>query len=338
MWGWLKQVVQWQLLYNVNRIWKTRHGRVEDRPLVFGKYRKVFVIGINHAYAGFFAYFTFVINQLRYCELHNYYPVVYFGEYSGNGKNVYHDRTRGDNMWEYYFEPVSEYSYSDVCEMIKNPDDELNEEDLTRLGVDDLWYLHQFNPNSIYAYTYGFYKYKRRFDRRWFERQRRSAHYFIEKYIRVRKEIMREIDDLYDKHMKGYRVLGIHMRGTDKGRVDGPGRTMKIVKPNTYIKEIDRYIQSYPSCKIFVATDQVQWLTMLKQTYGNRLIALDAQRSDDKRPVFKREGDNFNKGLEVLTDCILLSRCQYLLKCTSHVGEAALWFNPNLESLDLNYI
>src|SRR5262245_976569 len=41
------------------------------------KYDKVLICKINHRNAGFFAYLTFVFNQLVYCEKHNYLPVIY---------------------------------------------------------------------------------------------------------------------------------------------------------------------------------------------------------------------------------------------------------------------
>ena len=38
----------------------------------------------------------------------------------------------------------------------------------------------------------------------------------------------------------------------------------------------------------------------------------------------------------MLIDCLLLSRTNYLLKCTSAVGEFAFYFNPRLTGTDLN--
>jgi hypothetical protein len=47
--------------------------------------------------------------------------------------------------------------------------------------------------------------------------------------------------------------------------------------------------------------------------------------------------NGYRLGKDVLIEAQLLSRCQYFLKCTSTVGEAVLWFNPDLEHVDLNY-
>jgi hypothetical protein len=42
----------------------------------------------------------------------------------------------------------------------------------------------------------------------------------------------------------------------------------------------------------------------------------------------------FKKGEDVLLDILLLSRCDYLFKSVSAVGEYAMWFNPSLECTD----
>ena len=49
------------------------------------------------------------------------------------------------------------------------------------------------------------------------------------------------------------------------------------------------------------------------------------------------QGNYYTKGEDVLIDCLLLSKCDFLLKCTSAVGEYALYFNPQLRCIDLNH-
>jgi len=50
--------------------------------------------------------------------------------------------------------------------------------------------------------------------------------------------------------------------------------------------------------------------------------------------------DNYRKGEDVLIDTLLLSRVDFLLKCSSSVGEFAIYFNPALSqrSIDLQYL
>jgi len=44
----------------------------------------------------------------------------------------------------------------------------------------------------------------------------------------------------------------------------------------------------------------------------------------------------YRKGEDVLIDCLLLSRCHELLKCTSAVGEFATYFNRQILCKDMN--
>src|SRR5471030_1087190 len=64
---------------------------------------------------GMGANFHWILQNLQYCEVRNYIPVIYWG------KNSYYYDINGlngetGNTWEYYFEPVSDllYEHGDV--------------------------------------------------------------------------------------------------------------------------------------------------------------------------------------------------------------------------------
>jgi hypothetical protein len=302
------------------------------------------IITINHHNAGFFAYLTFVFNQLIYCEKHNYYPVVYFGRRAGPaGINAYYDPRYGGNMWDYYFEPVAGLTYDDVRSMIRNGQSKLKKEDVLELNVEELKYLHIREPDSVYAFPYGIYYSVPKDDVEWYKAQRARANRLIKKYIRIKKHIQDEIADFYQRHMKDAFIIGAHVRGTDKntpGYADAgrnPG-TMRIIEPVSYFDRIDPLLKQHRECKILVATDQVQYLDSFRSRYGDRIISYDSLRSKSRRNVFQKyDFCGYRKGKDVLIESQLLSRCQYFLKCSSAVGEAALWFNPKLDYTDMNY-
>lgn len=342
---WTGWSFRWHVLYRAKRAarqmseaMKRFRAAGRRRRLVFGAYDKILVIKINHPHAGFFAYFIFALNQLRYCERHNFFPVVYFGEKSGPGDNAYFDQQHGANMWDYYFEPVAGLSYADVQGMVNDPQSGLCQSDLMELTSEDLWYLHLFDPASIYGYTYGRYRHKQEYDADWYEAQRFKARDCVEKYVRIKEPIRRIVEEFYDANMVGRTVLGVHMRGTDKGVAVASSNVQRIVGPDAYIEEIDRYLSDHPRCRIFLATDQTQFLEMMTQRYGDRLLYRDAKRSSTALNPFQvRDGEGYRKGEEALVDCLLLSKCDFLLKCTSHLSETAMYFNPDLKCLDLNY-
>ena len=119
--------------------------------------QKFLIITINHSGAGFFAYVNFALNQLVYAERHNFWPVVYFGPKSGDGLNAYYDAHVGENMWDYYFEPVSTLTYANIEKMIADPNDPLTSDGLTWLSTGELWQIHEAEPCSVYPYPHGIY-------------------------------------------------------------------------------------------------------------------------------------------------------------------------------------
>ncbi len=303
-----------------------------------GGFEKVLVIRINHSYAGFFAYVTFAINQLLYAERMGYFPVVYFGPDSTDGPNAFHDPARGDNTWDYYFEPVAGLTYDDIRAMVADPEHPLDPDDLVFLTPEEAWYLHLEEPSSVYNYPYGYYQHKADFDREWYEVQRDRAHEVIERYVRVKPELLGEVDAFVEEHYRRP-VLGIHLRGTDKGTAGATPHLMRVIPPSAYFEHVDRYTEEHGECPIFVATDQVQFLEQMRTRYGDRVLALDAIRTKGAFNTFQTPDEkNYVKGREVLLDCLLLSRTDHLLKCTSAVGEYATYFNRDLSDLDVNHI
>ncbi len=300
-------------------------------------HQKILVITINHSNAGLFAYVNFAINQLIYAEKHNLLPVVYFGPRSGNGDNAYYDARYGANMWDYYFEPVAGLTYSDIEERLADTRNLLTSEDLVTLTEQDLWQIHNQEPDSVYPYPHGIYLDTYKDDPDWYAKQRRKAHEIISKYIRVKPHIIEKVDTFAREHFAGNKVIGVHMRGTDKGTARLTPELMKIVKPSEYFSYIDEYTKRHGECKIFVATDQKQFLQQMRSRYGDRVLSRDTVRVSGLRNAFQLAGDGYRKGEEVLIDCLLLSRTDYLLKCTSAVGEFALYLNKDLPSVDLNH-
>ncbi|MCC2607950.1 O-fucosyltransferase family protein [Planctobacterium marinum] len=162
-------------------------------------------------------------------------------------------------------------------------------------------------------------------------------------FIRVKTGILNQVELFYDAHFTGHPVLGCHLRGTDKSTrfdgkpFDGPREFTRIIPPEEYFPFIDQFIQQNPNGKLFIATDQLQFLKKIVAQYGERVIQTDAIRSATELAVFQRSGSGYQRGTEVLTDALLLSKCDFLLKCFSNVGEVALYFNPRLPVIDMFY-
>jgi|GEM_PF-786404 len=341
---WARSVAHWNVAFPLRYAYiqrqyaKNRPKTTRSEPIL-GKYDGIFLIRINHSYAGLFAYFMFVLNQIRYAEKRRLMPVVYFGKQSGNGDNAYYEPEYGENVWEYYFEPVAEWSYAKLQSLLESPGSGITSADVYKLNFEYLTYLHMYDPKSIYGYPYGFYQYITEYDAAWFAQQREKARDLVDRYIRVKRSILDIVDAFHTRHLRGRPVVGVHMRGTDKGAAVGSDRTMAIIRPEAYFEQIDRFEERHPGCLVFVATDQTQYLEAMKARYSERATFRDVQRSNDRlNPFQKKEGSPYKKGEEALVDCLILSRCDFLLKCTSHLSETAMYFNRRLECTDMNYL
>ena len=270
--------------------------------------KRLFIIKMVTA-GGLFAYVNFALNQLQYCEKKNYRPVVWFGKRSvDNTPNPYYQQEYGENTWDYFFEPVAGLTYADVEARLEQPDGTFPKQNFSELSLDQLWHMHENDPESIFPYPHGIFCDKAEFDNEWYSKQRRKAHELIEKYVHVKPHIIAKVDNFYQSNFAGNLVIGVHIRGTDKGSARSAPRLMRIVKPASYFKYIDEYTEKNGDCKIFVATDQEQFLDEMRQRYGDRILSYEAMRTRSTVSAFQvQEGNNYMKGEEVLIDCLLLT-------------------------------
>ena len=64
-------------------------------------------------------------------------------------------------------------------------------------------------------------------------------------------------------------MIGLYLRGTDKGTADATGRTMRIVPPEEYFPHVDAFASEHPdSSDSFCATDQRQFLKRIRARCG----------------------------------------------------------------------
>ena len=303
-----------------------------DAPTLSRGERRVLQIGMNHGSAGFFAFVLFAINQLRFADEHGLTPYVDFGECTTNGEdhfasggaNLFYDARLGPNMWDYYFEPVSDYRPGDPGVV-------------HRLSSTEMWRLHHKHPESVFAYPYGMYKQIARAtpaDRAaWYRTMRTRAHGILRRHVRVKRSILDEADRewaaLLARRGGGGGgdgpILGVHVRATDKEKKIGGD----IVRPSSYYRHIDACLREAPSTAIFLATDSPSVVAEMRARYPGRLLVRGLARSE-KNAIFdtaaRTATAGSRQGRDVLIDAILLSRTDGLLKSSSAVSEFAAWY------------
>ncbi len=293
---------------------------------ILKSYKKIYPISINMEGGGFGSVILITINQIRYCERNNLYPVV---AYDSRCKNAYHDASLGNEMWSQYFESIKEFGYDHFQEASKKG---RLEGHLHRLSSAEAIKVSEEHPDSVYSFPFGKWRSADLGDLdEWYALQRAKGRETVQKYIRPKAHILKKADDFYNRYCGHSFVLGLHVRGTDL-------HYAPVVSPAEYFPHVDQWIEKQPGLKILLATDQAQYIPVFEARYGERVVYSDSFRSDNEvAPFLRKELSAYKKGEEVLLDILLLSGANFLIKGSSNVGEMALYFNPDLECLDLGY-
>lgn len=288
---------------------------------------------------GFFALFFQVLGHIYRAEQEQIVPVVFFGSnclyWSDNGYNGIQD-----NTWEYYFEPVSKLTIEDVFD-----------EPLERLKYASIYEYSKanitHNPPEQYA---GNLKGSilvpahitvtncwPDFDpgqQEIHEDRRGIFHDLINRYIRIHPTITNKIETFYQHHFANTKVIGIHMRGTERSQEVTGWYKKPHLDENVYMREIDRLLREFPDAKIFLATDTKNTVEKFRARYKDRLLTYDAQRADDGNSPHLQFG-GAELGEQVLIESVLLSKTCFLVHGISNVAFAALCFSPNLPHLNV---
>jgi hypothetical protein len=119
--------------------------------------------------------------------------------------------------------------------------------------------------------------------------------------------------------------LGLHYRGTDKNR-----QTIDTnpVDADDFIALAAAFVARHPDVEaIFVASDEPG----MRARVAARLPGLDVRGLGDVAFHKASEGSaDPGKAERALLDCVLLSRCRYVLKCSSALSGFAKVLNPQL--------
>ncbi len=278
-------------------------------------YERFFVIQ-NHDLlnTGFSAFLIYVLNGVRKARELNAIPVIDF-----NAKNVpyFHEASKGENVWAYFFESISSFELNDVLEWRKSgqiTEDQIAYLDLAQAGKD-----HQNDPNRLAT----FWAWEKPRDKRaWMNTKRALGRTYVQEFIRPKENIKSKVDDFISAHFKADYIIGVHIRGTDFCYANPTSLESYFREIAALLRENEK--QEY---RIFLATDQEQYVEAFKQQHGEKVLCWDAVRSDNHIcPVRFDHVSGYKKGEDVLIDMLLLSSCHHVIKGAAAVGELALWF------------
>ncbi|MCI8773050.1 MAG: hypothetical protein HFI50_03820 [Lachnospiraceae bacterium] len=258
---------------------------------------------------GFFAEFLSLLHNLVFAEEMGLVPHVTWG----NGHLYYdEDISFTDNVYEYYFEPIKIedlYRSKNVCFSTVYQNEYIS------------------NEYNITAYASN-------------DDYEQKLMQVIQKYIRLRSELLNEFDKDVEKILGNHKILGIHHRGTDYKK--GYNCHPVMVSVEQGIKQAERMLNQYKLDGIFLATDDQEILEQYIDYFGNKInFFSDVIRgSSDVSIAFAekpRKCHHYNLGKEVLRDVYLLSKCACLLSGKSRVSFFANVFNQLNEKHYLEY-
>jgi len=211
-------------------------------------------------------------------------------------QGLYYDPSEGPNWWNYFFEPLVLGGAA-----VGRP---------RRVGDDELFYFARRVETSM---------------------PRGRAHALLERYIRPVARMRDRVDAYVRGRFAGAQVLGVHYRGTDK-REDAPRVPYEAVEAAVRAQ----VPAAGTAWKVFLATDEQPFLDFMRVRFPDRLECLDMRRSTDGSPIDVIPGDNLRKGEDAVMDCLLLARCDRLVRTASNLSLCATFFNPRLPVMLLN--
>jgi len=252
---------------------------------------------------GLWSSFFQVIGLIRYAERHGLEPVVYFNAatcwWSPQGYNG------SRNAWEYFFDPIGSVSAGEL----------LGAMDLEQASTTQ---LQAALPGHVVMSDYildhvGHYDHT--------EAQRQEYAGIVERRIRLKTEVLGKLDPmLVDALSRG--ATAVHYRGTDKF-CESPRQSV-----HDYYDALQHRVD--PSDKLFVATDDAQFLDWMIGTYGDRVLYTPAARSRDQTALHLGPQRGPQQAEECLLDVLLMAKCRHLVHGNSSVTNGVLVFNPTM--------
>jgi hypothetical protein len=170
--------------------------------------------------------------------------------------------------------------------------------------------------------------------------------------LKINKNIIEKVESFYENNMKNYYCIGIHMRSNNCKIIE---RYKKELECDEVIKNLNDYIKNnnIEKYKIYIATDTKENLNYFINYYQDKLLynkdnIYMSNTKIDKEPHFGFElndknlnNDIFLKlyndskpglkgGIELLTDALILSKCNSFRSTESNLSDWVYIFNPNI--------
>lgn len=122
-------------------------------------------------------------------------------------------------------------------------------------------------------------------------------------------------------------TIGVHYRGTDKASE----------APRTDYETVILRMNEFKEGNFFIASDEENFIKSAVDKFGNRVVFCNHIRSNDLSPIHLNANKDSGKklGEEAIIDCLLLARCQVLIRTASNLSIASSFFNPEIRVIEV---
>ena len=104
------------------------------------------------------------------------------------------------------------------------------------------------------------------------EQTRNEMSFIIKKYLTINSGTENQVKMLHSKHMKGYNLLGIHVRGTDHWKESA---NFKLVEIREWLNAANTVLQRLAKPRrIFLATDNQETIERFRNYFGKNMVSI----------------------------------------------------------------
>jgi hypothetical protein len=265
--------------------------------------------------AGFWSEIDNLLGNLMLAEITQRIPVVDWGN------NCLFSDQADENAFNLFFEPINCYSKHDLIEDTysyfppKWNRSNLDDNDNNKMeGVNSrmawIYYLNRTENVVISDFFVSVNDCNKWLDSetimltKGINSAYRSIFY---RHLKIKPEILFEVDSFWNMKMKGQHILAVHVRGSDKVCEDANLPLLNLL----YHKEVEAYLCRFPQAQIFLLTDTEQIANEYAEVYGDRLICAPCARTSTQQGVHfqKLSASPCQLGNEVIRDVFLAIRC-----------------------------
>ena len=238
--------------------------------------------------AGLFSNVAFVLDHIKFANKRKMIPIVDMENfYTVYNENKKINTTR--NAWSYYFKPISRYKLDEVYKS-RN----------VFFSSDDRLNKKEIDKEKSLVKIYKKYI------------------HIIPKHLKEAKKIKKKI---FNKNEK---ILGVHVRGTIQKITSAHHLPPK---PDDILKVSYEVFKKKKCKKIFLVTEDIDYLNVFKKFYKKNLIYLNTPRSkcnmfglhNEHFIKYSRKQHRYKLGKETIIDALLLSFLPIIIFSTSNV-------------------